>query len=169
MTANLRQFNMVSAFPYAGTPTLATPTAWTATIMRIFPFFLPYPLLVKGIYIRSNAVVSACLIGGIFDEFGKQVYQTGALDTVATNWIVHIPTNSFYMNPGWYYYGQTNNNVASATNAYTVAPNHGATTLPRNGTYATSAGAMPSSITPSSITKASVSQPIYTVLSEYTT
>ena len=168
MTANLRQFNLISAFPYGGSPSTATPTAWGATVMRIFPFFLPARLRVNVMLLRSNGVVSACLIGGIFNEFGAQVYQTGALDTVATSWIVHTPTTGFVMEPGWYYYGQTNNNVTSVTAAYTVAPAHGSAALPRSGTYSTSAGAMPSSITPSSITPANVLLPAYVLLSEYT-
>jgi hypothetical protein len=122
----------------------------------VFPFHLSGPLTINGLYIRSNAALSACLLIGIFDSTGAQVLVTGALDTVS-GWIAvtsgTTPSLPVTLQPGDYYCAATNNNVTDATLAYKVTPNLIDATIPRWGTVPATAGAMPASIDPTAITK----------------
>jgi len=168
-STNATFYNLLENYPFGGAPTTLTPTALGASTCRLFPFEIDRNITVTAIYIRSNAAVSNCLRIGIYDSVGTRLYESGALSTVAsaTGWIT-VPGISVTLASGTYYFGTTNNNVASGTAAYTVTPGIGAATLPRWGSVATSNGVMPSSITPSSITKTAGGWMCYVLLSAVT-
>ena len=146
--------NLIQNYPFGGTPTTMRPNDLGASTCLVYPFEIDRNITVTNIYIRSNNALANCLLIGIYDSAGTRLYVSNALNTVDSGWIA-IPGISVTLASGTYYFGTTNNNVASNTAAYTVTPSIGTATLPRWGYVATSSGAMPASITPSSIIKSS--------------
>ena len=151
-STNATFYDMIQNYPFGGAPTTLTPTALGASTCLVYPFEICRNITVTAIYIRSNTVVSNCLLVGIYDSTGTRLYASTALSTVASGWIT-VTGISVTLASGTYYFGTTNNNVANSGAAYTVTPGIGTATLPRWGSVATSNGALPASITPSSIAK----------------
>jgi len=150
---SLIQKALIELYPLGGAPTTLTATTHSATVARVSPFEIDRPITVNAIYVRTNAVLSNCLILGIYNESGTRLWQSGVLSTVLTGW-VPVTTNLPVTLPvGLYYLASTNNNVVSTTAAYTVTPALGTATLPRWGTVPATAGAIPASINPAAITK----------------
>jgi hypothetical protein len=166
---SLMQFNLFQAIPYTTTPTTLTPTAHAANVARVFSFELNRPITVNVVSIRTNGAVNTCLILGIFNATGAQMWQSGAFNTVATN-IVPVTANMPITLPvGTYYFATTNNNVVSATAAYTITSAVGAVGFPRWGTVPAVNGAMPASINPAAITETTGGWMCYVQLSNVTT
>jgi len=151
-STNATFYDLIQNYPFGGTSTTLTPTALGASTCLVYPFEIYRNITVTAIYVRSNAALSNCLLVGIYDSTGTRLYASSALSTVATGWVA-VTGISVTLASGTYYFGTTNNNVASSTSAYTVTPSIGTATLPRWGSVTTSSGALPASITPSSITK----------------
>jgi hypothetical protein len=171
--ANLMQESLLESYPFGGTPTTLTPTTHTATKAYVFPFELDRAMTLNAVYIRTAAVLSNCLIIGIFNSAGTQVWKSGVLSTLLTDWIAvtsgGTPAFPVTLPAGTYYFVTTNNNVTSSTAAYAVTPVIGTgATLPRWGYVAATAGAMPSSITPAAITKSLGGWMCYVILSNVT-
>lgn len=164
----LRTYPLIAEFPFGGAPTTMTPTVHTATVARVQPFTLSGAMTVNQIRIRTNAVLANCLRLGIFDSTGAQVWASGVLSTVATNWVT-VAVSALALPAGDYYFATTNNNVASTTAAYTVTPAIGAVGVARWGTVPATAGAMPASINPAAITETTGGWMSYVTLSEWTT
>ena len=166
---SLIQKSLAEPYPFGGASTTLTPTTHTATVARVFPFEVDRPITVNAVYVRTNAVLSNCLILGIYNESGTRLWQSGVLSTVLTGWVPVTANLPITLPVGLYYLASTNNNVASTTAAYTVTPALGTATLPRWGTVPATAGAIPASITPASITKTVGGWMNYILLSNVTT
>jgi hypothetical protein len=138
-------------------------------VARVFPFEIDRPITVNAIYVRTNAVLSNCLILGIYNESGTCLWQSGVLSTVLTGWVPVTTNLPITLPVGAYYMASTNNNVVSTTAAYTVTPALGTATLPRWGTVPATAGAIPASINPAAITKTVGGWMCYALLSNVTT
>jgi hypothetical protein len=163
----LEHFNLSRAYPFGGTPTTLTATNHAANVARVFPFALTGDLTVNRVLIRTNAVLSNCLILGLFDSTGARVWTSGVQSTLATAWL-SISVSALALTPGTYYFATTNNNVVSTTAAYSVTPALGLS-VPRWGTVPATAGAMPTSIDPTQITETTGGWMAYVVLSNWTT
>jgi hypothetical protein len=162
------QYSLIRNYPYGGAPTTLTPTTHSATVARIFPFEIERNITVNVIRIQTATALSNCLILGIFDSTGQQVWQSGILST--TNNVLSITANlPINLTPGVYYFATANNNVVSTTTAYRVTPAVGSVSYPRWGTVPTTNGAMPSSIDPASITETTGGWMCYVMLSYVST
>jgi hypothetical protein len=150
----------------APTATTVTANAWTTTIGRVFPFYLDANINIAKIYLSTPATgTGANWQVGIFDGGGNQIYASGAI-TPTANITTVTPGTAFKLAAGQtYYFMVTNNNSSNATATMLVTPALSAATLPRWGTLAVTAGAIPASITPGSITATVGGFPVYTVLS----
>ena len=166
---SLIQKALIELYPLGGAPTTLTATTHSATVARVFPFEIDRPITVNAIYVRTNAVLSNCLILGIYNESGTRLWQSGVLSTVLTGWVPVTTNLPITLPVGAYYMASTNNNVASTTAAYTVTPALGTATLPRWGTVPATAGAIPASINPAAITKTVGGWMCYALLSNVTT
>ncbi len=164
----ISQVPLADNFPgVVGTPVQFSPLTFGSIVAYVFPFVLWTPLVLNQVAIRTQSVVSSCLILGIFDANGTQKWQSGALTTAAgwTKTTVNLPVT---LAPGQYYFATTNNNSGSNTACYAGVNNQGSADMPRWGTVATTSGAMPASITPSAITKADLNFMIWVLLETWT-
>lgn len=169
-STNATFVNLIKNYPFAGiTGSLQTltPNALGASTCRVYPFEIDRNITVTAIYIYSYRALANCLLIGIYDSAGTRLYASNATTTVTSGWIA-ITGISVTLASGTYYFGTTNNGVASNTAAYAVTPGIGTADLPRWGYVATTNGAMPLSITPSSITKSVGGWMCYVVLSAVT-
>ena len=169
----IQQLNLLDAWPgMAGanaTPVRTlTPTGLSATVARVFPFFVPDNMTVYQVAMETVAAVTNGLILGIFDSAGARVWTSGAQSTVAGIMVV-TTSLPITLKAGIYYFATTNNNVSSATAAYQTTPPFTAASVPRWGTVATTSGAMPASIDPTAITETVGGFMCYGVLSSWTT
>lgn len=150
-----------------GTETTLTPSALGATTARVFPFYTPKTLIVNQILVKTPTAQTGAWQFGIFDSTGARVWNSGAVTTTAnfTAITAALPITL----EGQYYFVVTNNNSAASTTALAVSPALAAASVPRWGTIAVTAGAMPASINPAAITETVGGFPVYTVLSNWTT
>ncbi len=166
-STNATFVNLIKNYPYGGAPATLTPNALGASTCRVYPFEIDRNLTVTAIYIRSRRVLTDCLLIGIYDSAGTLLYVSNPLSTVLSGWIA-ITGISVTLASGTYYFGTTNNNVASNVAAYTVTPDIETAALPRWGSVPAFNGAMPASITPSSITESVGGWMCYVLLSSVT-
>jgi hypothetical protein len=166
---SLMQLNLAQAIPFTAAPTTMTPTAHAANVAKVFPFEVDRPITVNVVTIRTNAAVANCLIMGIYDSAGNRLWQSGVLSTVATNTVPVTANLPITLPVGTYYFVTVNNNVVSATAAYTVTSAVGAVGFPRWGTVPAVNGAIPASINPAAITETTGGWLAYVQLSNITT
>jgi hypothetical protein len=169
-STNATFVDLIRNFPFVSTTgslQTLTPNGLGASTCRVYPFEIDRNITATAIYIYSNRAEDNCLLIGIYDSAGTRLYASGAITTVTDGWIA-ITGISVTLASGTYYFGTTNNNVATNTPAYAVTPNIGMAALPRWGYVATTNGAMPPSITPSSITKSVGGWMCYVLLSAVT-
>lgn len=170
IVGNQRQLNLVQFYPEAGHAVGASisSTTLSATICRIYPFYVHDAIVVNTVKIKSIAAIANAFQFGIFDENGTRVWTSGAQSTVVG--VMNVTTNlPVTLRQGTYYFGVTNNNTASGTASLSVSAAAGSAGYPRWGTVAATSGAMPASITPSAITETVGGWPIFVQLSEWTT
>jgi len=160
---------LIECYPFGGAPTTLTPTTHAANVARIFPFEIDRPITVNRLIIRTNAALATCLILGIFNSSGTQIWTSGVISTLTTRWVVVSANLPITLPVGTYYFATTNNNVTSSTAAYTITPALGGADLPRWGTVPATAGAMPGSIDPTAITETVGGWMCYVLLSNVTT
>lgn len=167
-TAICRQYALAAAWPDpAGTAGTVTPAALTATLARIFPFFLPGPMTLNRVVIKTPAAVTSGYQFGIFGEAGAKLWSSGGVTTVLGYTVITV--SSVALPAGELFFAVTNNNSSTATGGLAIGPALAAASVPRWGTVPTTAGAMPVSIDPTQITEAIGGFPIYVTLSDWAT
>ncbi len=160
----LRQF-----YPYGEAASVSfSPNTHGATVAYVYPFEVYSPLTVNQVAVRTAAALTNCLVLGIFNSAGAQVWASGAIGTAGAGWTTTTANLPVTMAPGQYYFATTNNNNTSGVTAFTGTPLTGTATMPRWGTVPASLGAMPASINPSAITKADLNFMVYVLLNNWT-
>jgi hypothetical protein len=165
----VRQYHLRQELPVPeGTPGTLAPSALGATTCRVFPFRIGGELALGRVLLRTLAALANGYRVGIFDEAGARRWESGPVTTVVGLTVLSagLPVT---LPAGTYFLALTNNGSSSSTAALQVSAALPASALPRWGTVATAAGAMPAAIAPAAIAEAVGGFPVYATLSEWAT